>query len=113
MNLDEYSKKALSTLTDNYSYGDIDAQLMGQILGLVGESGEIAEKFKKILRDNSGKLTDENRQEMAKELGDVLWYINSVASLLGLKLEDIAQKNIDKLASRKERNVLSGSGDNR
>ena len=113
MNLEEYSKKAMTTLTDDYDYGDINPQLMGQILGLVGESGEVADKFKKIIRDKAGKLSDEDRREMAKELGDVLWYINSIAVLIGLNLEDVANNNLEKLASRKLRNKISGSGDNR
>lgn len=113
MNLEEYSKKAMTTLTNNYDYGDINSQLMGQVLGLLGESGEVAEKFKKILRDKAGKISDEDRQEMAKELGDILWYVNSTAVLLGLTLEEVASKNIEKLASRHDRGLINGSGDNR
>ena len=54
MQLDEYSQKALATLTNQYHYGQIDAQLMGQVLGLSGEAGEVQEKFKKLLRDKRG-----------------------------------------------------------
>ncbi len=113
MNLNDYSQKAISTLTDNYAYGDITAQMMGQILGLSDESGEVLGKFKKLLRDKSGKLTDEDRKEIAKELGDILWYVSSVSHLLGYSLDEVARMNIDKLSSRKERGVLHGSGDNR
>lgn len=77
-------------------------------MGLGGESGEVLEKTKKYLRD--GKF---NREDVAKELGDVLWYLTRYANAISYSLEDIAQMNIDKLTSRKERNVLSGSGDNR
>lgn len=77
-------------------------------LGLAGESGEVAEKIKKWLRDDTFDL-----DAIKKELGDVLWYIASLSADLGLTLEDVAQTNLDKLFSRKERNVLSGSGDNR
>ncbi len=113
MDLNDYSKKALSTLSDGHDYGDISAKLMAQILGLVGESGEVAEKFKKIIRDKSGKLSDEDKAELLKELGDILWYVNAVSHLLGGTLEDVAEKNIAKLASRQQRGKLGGSGDNR
>ena len=115
MNLNDYSTKALTTLTgaETHAYGDITAQLMGQVLGLSDESGEVLGKFKKIIRDKQGVLSDEDKKEIAKELGDVLWYVNAVTCLLGYSLDDVAQMNIDKLASRKDRGVLHGSGDNR
>lgn len=113
MNIEDYSKQALTTLTNHHQYGEVSAELMSQVLGLVGESGEIAEKFKKILRDKSGVVSDEDKQELAKELGDILWYVNSVAHLLGVSLDDVAAANLTKLQSRKDRNVLGGSGDNR
>lgn len=113
MKINEYSEKAIKTLANNYQYGDIDAQLMGQVLGLAGESGEILEKFKKILRDKEGKFSPDDKKEIVKELGDVLWYINAIANLLGSSLEEVAQVNNEKLASRSSRNQLHGSGDNR
>lgn len=113
MQLDDYSKQALTTLTMDHSYGEVSAKLMAQILGLVGESGEVAEKFKKILRDKQGQLSDESKTELLKELGDVLWYVNAIAYLLDGSLEDVAKNNIDKLSSRKARGKLAGSGDNR
>lgn len=113
MTIEEYSKKALSTMTHEHSYGDIDAQLMAQVLGLMGESGEVAEKFKKIIRDKQGKLNDETKAEIVKELGDILWYIAAVSHLLGSSLSEVAQKNNEKLASRKKREMIHGSGDNR
>lgn len=113
MNIDEYSKKALTTLTDDYAYGIITPQLMGMVLGLSGESGEVMEKFKKILRDGAGVVTEDDKKEIIKELGDILWYINSVAHLLGSSLEEVAYANNKKLASRKQRDAIGGSGDNR
>lgn len=113
MNLEQYSKQALTTLSDNYGQEDISPQLLGQVLGLSDESGEVLGKFKKLLRDKKGKMSDEDKYEIMKELGDVLWYVNSVSSLLGFSLEEVAKANLDKLASRHERGVLSGSGDNR
>jgi NTP pyrophosphatase (non-canonical NTP hydrolase) len=80
---------------------------------LSGETGEIAEKVKKIIRDDQGVITDEKRDQIAKEAGDVLWYLSQLATEIDYSLEDIAQMNLDKLASRAARGVLSGSGDNR
>lgn len=77
-------------------------------LGLGGESGEVLEKTKKLIRD--GKF---DKAEVAKELGDVLWYLARYANAIDFQLEDIARMNIEKLSSRKQRNVLTGNGDNR
>lgn len=82
-------------------------------LGLVGEAGEIANKLKKVIRDKSGVLSDEVRESVSDELGDVLWYVAQLATEMGTDLDTIAQRNIDKLSSRKERGVIAGSGDNR
>lgn len=113
MNIQDYSNQAITTMTKDHQYGDISARTMSQILGLVGESGEIAEKFKKILRDRDGKISDQDKEELLKELGDVLWYINSLAVFLDSDLETVAKKNLEKVLSRKERGVTKGSGDNR
>jgi NTP pyrophosphatase (non-canonical NTP hydrolase) len=80
-------------------------------LGLCGESGEVADKVKKVIRDQGGKFSAEVVDGIKLELGDVLWYVSQLASELGLDLNQIAQANLDKLASRAARNVLSGSGD--
>lgn len=113
MDIKQYSDEAITTLLGTHSYGDIDAKMMAQILGLVGESGEVAEKFKKILRDKNGVISDEERAELLKELGDILWYVNAVAHLLGSSLDEVAKKNLAKVLSRKERGTTMGSGDNR
>lgn len=113
MTIDEYSKQALTTLTGKHGCTDLSPALLSQIFGLVGESGEVAEKFKKLIRDKDGVLTDEDRQEILKELGDVVWYVNSITHMLGGDLTDVMQMNLDKLASRKKRNVIHGAGDNR
>ena len=83
------------------------------VLGLAGEAGEVADKYKKVIRDNNSKLTPEISSSIAKELGDVLWYVSNLAYELGFSLEEVAQMNIEKLQSRLKRNQLSGSGDER
>jgi NTP pyrophosphatase (non-canonical NTP hydrolase) len=82
-------------------------------LGLAGEAGEIAEHVKRIIRDDAGAISDERRDAIAAELGDVLWYVAAIASELGLDLDQIATANLEKLLSRQRRGVLSGSGDDR
>ncbi len=113
MTLDDYSQQAITTLLGNHATADMDATLLSQVFGLVGESGEVAEKFKKLIRDKQGTMSDQDKAEIIKELGDILWYVNSVATLLDSSLEEVAQKNLDKVLSRKERGVTGGSGDNR
>jgi len=83
------------------------------VLGLCGEAGEVAEKLKKMYRDDDGQLTPERREGLIGELGDVLWYVAAVASELNVTLSDVAQGNMDKLYSRRDRGVLSGDGDDR
>ena len=108
-----------------------EMKLLYPTLGLSGEVGEVSEKVKKLIRDKEHlytiikynelrNLTPENVDDLLlfitgikKELGDVLWYISAIASDLGLSLDDIANTNVEKLKSRKERNVIQGSGDNR
>jgi NTP pyrophosphatase (non-canonical NTP hydrolase) len=80
-------------------------------LGLCGEAGEVAEKVKKVLRDQGGVFSPDHRAALALELGDVLWYVARLASELELDLGAIAEANLAKLASRAERNVIAGSGD--
>lgn len=82
-------------------------------LGLSGEAGEVSEKLKKILRDKNGIVSSEDKKAIEKELGDVLWYINAIAVDIDSSLEEVAKANVTKLLDRLERNVISGSGDNR
>lgn len=113
MKIEDYSTQAISTMLNSHDITDMDATLLSQVFGLVGESGEVAEKFKKLIRDKQGKISEEDKQEILKELGDILWYVNSVAISLGSSLEEVARKNLDKVLSRKARGKTSGSGDNR
>jgi NTP pyrophosphatase (non-canonical NTP hydrolase) len=87
--------------------------LIYSAMGLAGEAGEVAEQVKKFMRDDGGTLREERRQKLIRELGDVLWYVAAVASDLGVSLDEVAEANIAKLASRQERGVLGGSGDDR
>ena len=81
-------------------------------LGLCGESGEVADKVKKVIRDREGRFDPDTCQDIELELGDVLWYVAQLASELGLSLDAIAEANLAKLASRSARGRISGSGDN-
>ena len=84
-----------------------------KILGLSGETGEVCEKFKKIYRDKNGQISEEDKTEIAKELGDVLWYVATISRYLEIPFENIAAQNIKKLTARLKNNKLHGSGDNR
>jgi NTP pyrophosphatase (non-canonical NTP hydrolase) len=106
--LSEYQR--LSRSTAEYPRGEA---LTYPALGLAGEAGEFADHAKKVIRDDGGEVTPQRREAMAKELGDVLWYVAQLASELGLELEQVARDNLDKLLSRQRRGVLSGSGDER
>jgi NTP pyrophosphatase (non-canonical NTP hydrolase) len=109
MLISEYQELSRRTAT----YPGAGDNIVYPTLGLAGEAGEVAEKVKKLLRDDDGVLSDERREALAGELGDVLWYVAQVATEAGLDLEEIAQGNLDKLLSRQRRGVLSGSGDSR
>ena len=107
----KYQSEARKTLLNNGE--DFNLLLARLVLGLAGEAGEVAEKTKKLIRDTNGEITADFRKEIAKELGDVLWYVAGIASVLGLTLTKIARQNIEKLFSRKRRGKIKGSGDNR
>ena len=96
----EYQRKAVS-----FAIYPATHKVLYPALGLCGETGEVAEKVKKQVRDGVF-----NRHEVAKELGDVLWYL---ANDIGYNLDEVADINIEKLTSRKDRDKIKGSGDNR
>jgi NTP pyrophosphatase (non-canonical NTP hydrolase) len=83
------------------------------VTGLAGETGEVCEKVKKLWRDHGGIVTPEFKAALAKELGDVLWYLSAIATDVGLNLGDIAQGNIDKLRARRDMGLIHGNGDDR
>lgn len=99
------------------SYPDKGENLIYPSLGLTGEAGEAADKVKKYWRNfgfTKGKeLTQDQRAELVKEIGDVLWYIAAIASELGYSLEHVAEMNIAKLKDRQTRGVIKSEGDNR
>lgn len=106
--INDYQDKAIETAIYGSGYA-----IVYPTLGIAGESGEVADKVKKILRDNNGEFTDEKKLEIAKEIGDVCWYIAALCRDLGFSMAEVCQMNLDKLASRKARNKISGSGDDR
>ena len=109
MELSDYQRASRATAV----YPGAGDNLTYPALGLCGEAGEVAEKIKKMVRDDAGVLTDARREALAGELGDVLWYVAQVATEARLDLSEVAQANLDKLRSRQERQVLQGSGDTR
>ena len=94
-------------------YPNLNNNFIYPVLGLCGEAGEVAEKIKKIIRDDNEIISEDKKNEVAKEIGDVIWYAANLCSELGLRLDDVAELNIEKLKNRLEQNTLHGSGDNR
>lgn len=109
MELNYYQQKARETAI----YPNMGNEFTYPALGLVGEAGEIANKLKKVIRDNGGVLTHSVKESVGAEIGDCLWYIAQLATEMGFDLDTLGQANLDKLASRKQRGVITGSGDNR
>ncbi len=109
MNLNHYQHKSRSTAL----YPNVGNNPIYPTLGLAGEAGEVADKVKKILRDKDGVFDSASKEAIKLELGDVLWYVAQLSSELGFELESVAQANLDKLANRASRGLISGNGDNR
>jgi NTP pyrophosphatase (non-canonical NTP hydrolase) len=107
-NFAEYQKAAME-----FAIYGVGNAVVYPSLGLAGESGELCNKVKKVIRDDAGVLADDKRAAIGAEIGDCLWYLAALCRDLGLSLEQIASENIQKLFSRRQRNVLAGSGDNR
>ena len=112
MTFEEYQKGALDT-DSSVGHDTVSSQFFAIALGLMSEAGEVGEKLKKIYWAKDGKWNDEDKQAIARELGDVLWYIASLSTHIGIPMSEIANINLEKLKSRKERNLLNGNGDNR
>lgn len=112
MTLNEYQRDARRTAL----YPE-EARLLYPVLKLSGEAGEVSEKLGKAMRDAGWRpgepLEAATREALLRELGDVLWYVASVAADLGADLDEVARVNLEKLADRQRRDALHGSGDDR
>ena len=111
MNLNDYQEQAARTA--HFGEKSDDYKLMYVCLGLAGESGELIEKIKKVMRNDGGAISEEKREGIKAELGDVLWYLSQIARLSGIKMDDVAEFNIAKLADRAKRGVIKSEGDTR
>lgn len=109
MNFDEYQKAALNTAI----YPNRGKNLNYTILGMCGESGELANKLAKTIRDSNGKVTEEDREGMISELGDILWFLSATCNELGCDLNEVAERNLNKLTLRKDKGTLKGEDDDR
>jgi len=117
---------SLRTETDQQEYSDFcsvtdhypdafnhNAKIMFHALGMAGEAGEVANKVKKIFRDDKGEVTDQRRDQIARELGGVYWYFTRLAADFGFTVEDIRDINWKELESRRQRGTVLGDGDDR
>ncbi|MEI6615088.1 MAG: nucleoside triphosphate pyrophosphohydrolase family protein [Cyanobium sp. ELA507] len=109
MDFQDYQERSRSTAR----YPQAGSNPIYPTLGLCGEAGEVADKVKKVLRDQGGQFDAQVRDDLLLELGDVLWYVAQLATELDLSLDAIAEANLAKLASRAARNVIAGHGDRR
>jgi len=109
MNFTDYQQKAKHTA----KYPVIGHGVIYPTLGLTNEAGEVSGKIKKVFRDKDGIISNETRDALKAELGDVLWYLAQVATELNLSLDEIAEYNIAKLLDRQARGKIQGDGDNR
>lgn len=111
MDFSEYEKLAARTAV--FTGKQKEYILAYLTLGVTGEAGEIAEKIKKIMRNDEGVVSEEKREALKQEVGDVLWYLAMLSRELNFSLEDAAKANIEKLTDRAKRGVIKSEGDNR
>lgn len=110
LGLDTYQEGALETAL----FPDIGGErCIYPALGLANEAGEVLGKIKKLYRDGDGRVTPEFRRVVKKELGDVLWYVAVLADAFDLRVSEVAEANLEKLADRARRDAIRGSGDER
>ena len=109
MTFKEYQEKAWQTAV----YPEKGNNIYYPALGLAGEAGEVCEKIKKVMRDDNNQITPIKKEQLNKELGDVLWYVATMCTELKISMDDVAQGNIDKLHSRSQRDKIKGDGDDR
>jgi len=109
LGFESYQSEAVKTAL----YVKTDHPVIYPTLGLANEAGEVAGKIKKIFRDRGGQISEEDRESLKYELGDVLWYLSQICTSLDIDLKDVAASNLTKLLSRKERGAIKGDGDKR
>jgi len=109
MDLSKYQKEARKSAL----YRKLGEDFIYPTLGLAGEAGEVVENVKKFVRDDRRKLTKSRRESLKTEMGDLLWYLANLAAEFKIDLNDIAENNLKKLASRRKRGKIQGDGDNR
>ena len=108
-NFDTYQRESRKT----WSFIPMNHAIVYPTMGLVNEAGEVAGKVKKIFRDRDGVINEADREALKQELGDVLWYLAQICTDLDLSLQEVAEANLVKLFSRKERGQIRGDGDQR
>ena len=108
MEFREYEDVAMSTKVGWYKNA-----ILYPLIGFCGETGEVADKMKKVLRDKNGNFSKEDKIEILKEIGDTLWYMTALCHDLGYSLEDAANTNLYKIIKRRAENTIHGEGDNR
>jgi NTP pyrophosphatase (non-canonical NTP hydrolase) len=111
MDFDDYQK--LANKTWHLPDAQDETALMYLGLGVTSEAGEVADKIKKVVRNDGGLMSEEKRQAILLEIGDVLWYLSQLARHFEVPFSEIAEKNIQKLADRAKRNVIASDGDTR
>jgi NTP pyrophosphatase (non-canonical NTP hydrolase) len=111
MDFNDYQKEAAKT--GFYDTDDQTYVMMYLCLGIAGESGEVIEKIKKIIRNDKGLVSEEKKQAIKQEIGDVLWYLSELSRTLDIEFNDVARANITKLSDRAARGVISSEGDTR
>ena len=113
MNFNEYQEKIIKYDTYKQVVNAKEPAFTEKIMGLAGEAGEAVDKFKKVIRDKDGVISEKDKEEITKELGDVLWYTATLARYIGVEFSEVVEKNLEKAESRYQRGVIHGEGDNR
>lgn len=113
MKFNSYQNQAIQFDVAQHSRDICGGGFIEKVLGLAGEAGETADKFKKVIRDKGGHISKADREAIIMELGDVLWYLSAIATYLEVPLDTVAQDNIKKLEERRRQNKIHGEGDER
>jgi NTP pyrophosphatase (non-canonical NTP hydrolase) len=108
MDFNKYQETAVETAIYPSTH-----RILYPALGMAGEAGEVANKVKKIIRDGPENMPDDWKDQIASEIGDVLWYCAALSNDIGIPLALIAAQNRDKLLARKQKGTIQGSGDKR